>query len=162
MQTKQKHREGGFTLVELITSIGVSSIVLMVIASLMGITQRRWTDGKEQKDMTGEMSLAVEKIVRDVDTQHIDSISVSSLGDTLFIGAGIKYYKDSADSNLVFDGPGTIGFNFLEGKTTTFIAQKPFIDASGDTLTKAVGVVIATNSGNLADSTNLVIVPRAK
>ena len=35
MQTTRKHREGGFTLVELTTSIGVSAIVLMVMASLL-------------------------------------------------------------------------------------------------------------------------------
>ena len=93
--------------------------------------------------MTGGMSLAVEKIIRDVDTQHIDSISVSSGGDTLFVG------------------PGSAGFDFLAGKTTTFTAQKPYIDGS-DTLTKAIGVIIAINYAGLTDSTNLVIVPRAQ
>jgi prepilin-type N-terminal cleavage/methylation domain-containing protein len=162
MSTERHQAERGFTLVELMASIGLSAIVLLATLSLMGLTQSQWEQGKQRRDMTSELSLAVEKIVREVRATHIDSIAISAGGDTLYVGGGTKFYKDGSTSDLMYESPSTT-FPFLEDMTSGFSVQKPYIDpAQGDTLSGAIRVTVAASNGGLADSTSVVIVPRAK
>ena len=161
MQTRQKPSERGFTLPELIISVGLSVIILGVTLSLMGITERQWQSGDERRDMTTELSLATEKIAVDLRSTTYDSVTVSVAGDTLNIGSSIRYYRSPADSNLVRVGPGNLA-PFLKGISTKFQAQKPYIVAQGDTLKNAIGARLTASNISITDSTYLVVVPRKK
>lgn len=161
MQTRQKSSERGFTLPELIISVGLSVILLGVIVSLMGITERQWAAGDERRDMTTELSLATEKMAVDLRSSAYDSIQVSQAGDTLKIGGSIRYYRSSADSSLIRVGPGNLPA-FLDGISIQFKVSKPFIVAPGDTLKNAVGARLTVANSTATDSTYLVVVPRMK
>ena len=161
MQTRQKSSERGFTLPELIISMAMTVVLLGVVVSLMGITERQWTTGDERRDMTTELALATEKMSVDLRSSAYDSVQVSQAGDTLKIGGSIRYYRSSADSSLIRVGPGNLPA-FLDGMSTQFKVFKPYVAAPGDTLKNAVAAKFVVANSSATDSTYLVVVPRMK
>jgi prepilin-type N-terminal cleavage/methylation domain-containing protein len=161
MKTPHTRGQQGFTLVELMVSIGLSAIVLMATLSLMGFTQGQWEQGAARQDMTSELTLTVEKIVRDVRAARMDSISVSSSGDTLYIQGGQRYYRNMSSNNLTYIRP-NVNLSFLQDMITGFKAKKPCIDTNGDTLSSAIHVIVSLENEGLVDSARVIIVPRAR
>lgn len=158
MKMRERQHERGFTMVELISSIGASAVVMMAVMSLMGMTQREWTRGKDSAYLMSETAVTFTKVARELRTAKLDSVTVSAARDTLKIGSGKRFYKNSQD--LVFQGPGGT-MTFLKGMATQFTVMKPVVRAPGDTLKSAVKVTLAMQKNDVQDTTSVTIAPRA-
>ena len=162
MKTRTTHgrAERGFTLPELLMSVGLGSIVMMATLSFMGVTRGAWTKGNERSNLTDELTIATSTLVSAVHTAKIESVSVSGTGDTLRIGGGTRFYR-TAGNDLIFKTP-TKTTTLLDSMITAFRPTVPWVRSLGDTLKTAVFVTFIVNNNGTKDSTSVVLVPRAK
>lgn len=160
MTTHEKQRERGFTLIELIASIGASAIVMLTVMNLMGMTHRNWAKGLDKIELTRETAIAVERITEEVRSADKDSVTVSANGDTLKLGVGERIYTNNSYS-LIFQGPNG-SFTYLKGMVTGFTITKPVILAPGDTLKGAVKLTLALQNDEAYEATSVLIFPRVK
>ena len=159
MNSRRKPYEGGFTLVELMMSIFVSSIVLLASGSIMSLITGQWERGMDRIELAAETALTFERIVREIRSSHVDSVSVSANGDTLKIGEGIRFYR-TGTNDIMGENSGGADMAYLEGMATDFTAVKPYINAAGDTLANMVKVILILQKGALHDTTSMMALPR--
>ena len=159
MNSRRKPYEGGFTLVELMMSIFVSSIVLLASGSIMALITGQWERGMDRVELAAETALTIERIVREIRSSHADSVSVSANGDTLKIGGGIRFYRTSTN-DIMGENSGGADMVYLEGMATGFTAIKPYINAAGDTLANMVKVILILQKDTIHDTTSMMAIPR--
>lgn len=160
MKMNDRQHERGFTLVELIASIGASAIIMLTVMSLMGMTHREWLEGMNKAELVSETALATGKMTEEIRSASVDSVRVSANKDTLKIGSGTRFYKDGLQS-LIYKNPSR-SFTYLEGMLEGFTLTTPVIQAPGDTLKGAIKVTLTLQNSDVQDSTSVLIVPRAK
>jgi len=66
LRSSIEHSEAGLTLLELMVAIAISSIILTVLANVIGSNQRAFKVGREIINITQDGRLAVEWINRDL------------------------------------------------------------------------------------------------
>ena len=157
MKTQYRHREKGFTLVELTMSVVASGVLMLVTMNLMGYGHRQWSQANDVRKLTTELAMTLENIAVEVKTTRVESVSVSAANDTLKIGAGIRFFVD-ASNNMVVQRNGN-NFEMLEGMVTQFTVETPVVRAPGDTL-QTVAVTLVAEYEAAHDSTSVWLTPR--
>lgn len=157
MKTQYRHKEKGFTLVELTMSVVASGILMLVTMNLMGYGHRQWEQANDVRQLTTELAMTLSNISIEVKSARVESVSVSAANDTLKIGAGIRFFVDGSN-NLVVQRNGN-NFEMLEGMVTQFTAETPVVRAPGDTL-QTVAVTLVAEYYDARDSTSVWFTPR--
>ena len=157
MQKKQCPNQHGFTLVEVLTSVAASTILLLTVFSLVNITHREWEKGNALQYLTHELDFAIKNISQEIHKSHIDSVTVSAWQDTLILDGGRRLYKDQ-QNNLIFKR-GSVTFPYLERVVDRFVVDTPVITDTGDTL-PTIAITLVVEKGQARDSTHVWMTPR--
>lgn len=158
MPHRKSPNQNGFTLVELLSSVAASSILLLTVLSLVNITHQEWEKGNALQYLTHELDFTIKNISQEVHKSHRDSVRVSAWGDTIRLNGDRSLYKDR-QNNLVFKH-GSVTFPYLEKVVTRFYARTPVI-MNGDTL-RTIGITLVVEKGRAKDSTFVLLTPRTQ
>ena len=159
MDTKRRHTERGFTLIEMMMSVIASGVLMFTVMNLMELSARGWKQGNAVRNMATEMAMSLNAMAEDIQGSNMDSIVVSATNDSLQVGSNILYFYTGAGSDdLVMERNGN-SFTFLEDMLTSFSVASPVVGVEGDTL-NMVSITMIVEAEGTQDSTTVWLTPR--
>lgn len=118
----------GFTLIELITAIGLGALILSGLGAVFSGTIRLWSSVQNSTSALKEARLAMEWITRD-----IREGTIVEIGDNFIKLAAMKYFLNGTnlmrDSDLVAQGVAGLGFKYYNknGEEDDDLAKMIFV-----------------------------------
>ncbi len=152
--------EAGFTLIELTIAVLLSGIVALSIGSMLVMDQNYWNQGTKKLRLISDSSLAMSKMASEIrrgSDKAGSSTEVVAFTDSLHVGPK-SFKRDGANNFLFYDG--SVTHTFISGTVDSLEYTYPLVQSPGDTLDRAVGILLALRDGNLQVSVRATIALR--
>jgi prepilin-type N-terminal cleavage/methylation domain-containing protein len=132
----QKHRDGGFTMVELVAGIAALAIVSLLVMSSALNAQRVAEGAKANSDLIGDVRLAMERLVRELrQAGTIDDVTLpAGPADPTAITFWADFDNDGARDTDAAD-PEVLTYRFIPG---TAVLTLTVDDADGEAVTTPI------------------------
>jgi len=142
--------QNGFTLIELIIAVSLSSILFLMVATMLVADHRFFNSTSKKLTLASDASAAMSRMRSEImlgSTASGSSNQVSVEGDSL-IRIGNKYFTSDSEGNLIFnDGTGDkVVFKEI---VSSLLFAFPAVGVNGDTLCNAVSIELTVADGNL-------------
>ena len=140
----------GFTLIELIIAISLSSILFLMVATMLVADRRHWSSTSKKLNLASDASAAMSKMRSEImlgSRAPGSPNKVSAKGDSL-INIGSKYFASNGDGDLIFNngsGDKAVFKEIVSSLSFSF----PAVTVGGVTLDNAVGIDLTVRDGNL-------------